>query len=252
MSSSDSSIYCPLNGGKLTDHKLADWYKAVMSLRHPIIRDYLLVLLFTGLRRNEAATLKWSAIDFQSKVLSIRSEFAKNHHEHRLPLSTFLETIFKRRFDERTVSEYVFPGRGGTYIKDSGHVIEQVCIASECHVTLHDLRRTFLTTAEKLGLSYVILKKLANHSGRNDTTFGYLVVDVERLREPMQKISDQLLSLMAAHELPGKISTAIGSIQKYIMLSIRQISDIIEIQRAGNCVAGPGFYFGRMTSPLPK
>ena len=34
-----------------------------------------------------------------------------------------------------------------------------------------------------------MLKKLANHSGRNDTTFGYVVVDIERLREPMQKIT---------------------------------------------------------------
>ena len=61
----------------------------------------------------------------------------------------------------------------------------------------HDLRRTFLTSAEKLGLPYVVLKKLANHSCRSDTTFGYLIVDVERLREPMQKITDHLLSLMS-------------------------------------------------------
>lgn len=55
---------------------------------------------------------------------------------------------------------------------------------------VHDSRRTFLTIAERLALSYVILKKLANHSGKNDTTVGYVVVDVERLREPMQKITN--------------------------------------------------------------
>ena len=56
-------------------------------------------------------------------------------------------------------------------------------------------RRTFLTMAERLGFSYVILKKLANHSGRNDTTFGYIVVDIERLREPMQRITIEFLLL---------------------------------------------------------
>jgi integrase len=71
-----------------------------------------------------------------------------------------------------------------------------VVIKTDCRFTLHDIRRTFLTTAEKLGLPYIVLKKLANHSGRNDTTFGYIVVDVERLREPMQKIADHLLSIM--------------------------------------------------------
>lgn len=63
---------------------------------------------------------------------------------------------------------------------------------------IHDLRRTFLTVAERLSLSYVTLKKLANHSGTNDTTFGYVVVDVERLREPMQKITNELLNLCRA------------------------------------------------------
>jgi hypothetical protein len=50
----------------------------------------------------------------------------------------------------------------------------------------------------RLALPYVVLKKLANHSGRNDTTFGYLVVDVERLREPMQMITNERLLLCKA------------------------------------------------------
>jgi integrase len=48
------------------DHKLPAWYDAVMSLSHQTVRDYLLLLLFTGLRRTEAATLRWEDIDFES------------------------------------------------------------------------------------------------------------------------------------------------------------------------------------------
>jgi integrase len=44
----------------LPDHKLHNWYKAVVTVRHQTVRDYLLLLLFTGLRRKEAATLRWS------------------------------------------------------------------------------------------------------------------------------------------------------------------------------------------------
>jgi integrase len=90
----------------------------------------------------------------------------------------------------------VFPGRGNKHhLVDSDHVIRGVAKNSGCRFMIHDLRRTFLTVAERLALSYVILKKLANHSGKNDTTFGYVVVDVERLREPMQKITNELLLL---------------------------------------------------------
>ncbi len=183
------------------DHKLPDWFAAVISLRHQTVKDYLLLLLLTGLRRNEAATLRWADIDFESKALTVRSEIAKNGNEHRLPLSDYLEVLLQRRYEAKGDALYVFPGRGNSpHLVDSDHVIEGVAIKAACPFTPHDLRRTFLTVAERLALSYVVLKKLANHSGRNDTTFGYIVVDVERLREPMQKITDEFLRL-------GKVKT---------------------------------------------
>lgn len=183
------------------DHKLPDWYATVMSLRHPIVRDYLLLLLFTGLRRNEAATLRWEDIDLDSKVLTIRPEIAKNGNEHRLPLSDFLVKLLERGSSENEDSEFVFPGRGEKgHLVDSDHVIRGVAKDSGCSFTVHDLRRTFLTIGERLALPYVVLKKLANHAGKNDTTFGYLIVDVERLREPMQMITNELLALCKARK----------------------------------------------------
>jgi integrase len=184
----------------IPDHKLADWYDAVISLRHKKIRDYLLLLLFTGLRRVEGASLRWEDLDFQSKVITIRAEIAKNKKEHRLPMSDFLEALLtKRHLEKKDSSEFVFPGRGACgHIVDSDHVFAGVAKKAVCPFTLHDLRRTFLTMAERLDLSYVVLKKLANHSGRNDTTFGYVIVDIERLREPMQRITNELLRLCKA------------------------------------------------------
>ncbi|MFN8554002.1 MAG: tyrosine-type recombinase/integrase [Candidatus Obscuribacterales bacterium] len=183
------------------DHKLPAWYQAVTKLSNQSIRDYLLLLLFTGLRRNEAATLRWEDIDFDSKVLRIRAEIAKNRQEHRLPLSGYLNILLQRRYEQRTESPFVFPGRGETgHMIDSGDVIDGVGKNAGFRFMLHDLRRTFLTIAERLALSYVVLKKLANHSGRNDTTFGYVIVDVERLREPMQMITNEILRLCAVTE----------------------------------------------------
>jgi integrase len=183
----------------IPDHKMPAWYSAVTSLRQENVRDYLLFLAFTGLRRNEAATLRWDDIDFESRIFIIREEITKNHHEHRLPFSDFLEDLLKTRYSNRGSSEYVFPGRGGKHhIVDSDHVISGVAKKAGCKFMLHDLRRGFLTMAERLDLSYVVLKKLANHAGRNDTTFGYIVVDIERLREPMQKITNELLRLYNA------------------------------------------------------
>lgn len=61
---------------------------------------------------------------------------------------------------------------------------------------MHDLRRVFITMAERLGVPYYQIKKLANHATGKDVTFGYLVVDVEMLREPMDRINQRLLDLL--------------------------------------------------------
>ncbi|MGH8642874.1 MAG: hypothetical protein ACRET6_14260 [Burkholderiales bacterium] len=60
---------------------------------------------------------------------------------------------------------------------------------------LHDLRRTFATVAESLDIPAHPLKRLLNHRvSAADVTAGYIVHDVERLRRPMQAITDYLLS----------------------------------------------------------
>ena len=43
------------------------FYRAVMELENPVARDYLLLLLFTGLRRTEAARLTWADVDLPAK-----------------------------------------------------------------------------------------------------------------------------------------------------------------------------------------
>ena len=187
----------PQRQGVIPDHKLASFAKAVMSLGNPTARDYYLVLLLTGLRRNEAPRLLWSDIDLEGKVLSVRGDIAKNGIEHRLPLSDFLHALFSRRYNERGDSEYVFPGyRGQGRYYGCYETLKNLREQSECEFAIHDLRRTFLTMAERLDTPHFALKKLAGHSMRGDITAGYLVIDVERLREPMQRITDKLVELM--------------------------------------------------------
>jgi integrase len=182
-------------------HALASWYAAVMNLKNDAqaknretIRDYLLLVLFTGLRKEEAARLTWSNVDFRAKTLTVTD--TKNHQDHTLPLSDFLFDLLQRRKPE-AVNEYVFPGANGV-----GRIIEQrkqmdrVTQESGVNFTIHDLRRTFITLAESLDISAYALKSLLNHKMSNDVTAGYIIIDAERLRIPMQKITDYLLKCM--------------------------------------------------------
>ena len=178
----------------IKSHELALWYQAVNQVQNPTLRDYLLLILFSGLRRQEAATLKWDQIDVVARTMKVLD--TKNHEPHTLPLSDFLYELLKQRKQNQT-NEYVFQGTGA-----AGHIIEprkqmaHVIKATGIHFTVHDLRRTFITIAESLDIPAYALKRLMNHKMSNDVTAGYIVADVERLRKPMQLVTDYILKCM--------------------------------------------------------
>ncbi len=179
--------------GMIKPHELATWYQAVMSLQSSVARDYLRLLLFTGLRRSEAASLQWDDVDLVGRTLTIQD--TKNREPHVLPLSGFLWEMLVARQEASPTSPWVFPAPS-----ESGHLSEpktavrQVANASGISFTPHDLRRTFLTIAEGFDISAYALKRLANHKMKGDVTAGYIVSDGERLREPMQRITDHITS----------------------------------------------------------
>ncbi len=168
-------------------HQLADWFNATMQLNNETTRDYLHLVLFTGLRRSEASRLQWNNIDFKDKTLTITE--TKNHQVHTLPLSDFLYDLLKRRYEDKE-SPYVFPSdseRG--YLIEPRTAVKRVSELSGVSFTLHDLRRTFITIAESLDIPAYALKGLLNHKDPNDVTAGYIIQDISRLREPMEKVS---------------------------------------------------------------
>ncbi len=182
-------------------HELPDWFKAVMGVKDErstgkssILRDYFLLLLFTGLRRQEAIELTWDRVDFKAKTITISD--TKNRQSHALPMSDFLLNLFENRKAELLDSPFVFPGDGKTgYNVEPRKVMKKIIDQSGVTFTLHDLRRTFITIAESLDIPAYALKRLLNHKMTQDVTAGYIVMDVERLRVPMQKITDHILKL---------------------------------------------------------
>lgn len=179
-------------------HQLEPWYQGVMQLKNDktssqpaLVADYLLFLLFTGLRRREAATMKWSDVDMQDRSFTIRD--TKNREPLTLPLTDF---IFNLLEDRKAVadSEYVFAGTGKAgYLIEPRVQVRKVIEVSGVTFTLHDLCRTFITIADSIDISAYALKRLVNHKMSNDVTAGYIINSVERLRRPAEQIAACLL-----------------------------------------------------------
>ena len=130
-------------------------------------------------------------MDLKDQTLQIPNP--KNHEPLNLPLSSFLLRILNERY-KLAVNEYVFPGKDGKgYLIEPRKGMQKVIEQSGIGFIIHDLRRTFITIAESLDISLHAIKRLVNHKISRDVTAGYIVSDIERLREPMQRITDKLL-----------------------------------------------------------
>lgn len=179
-------------------HQLRPWVQAVMQLESETARDFLMVLLLTGLRRREAAKLTWNQVDLEGRTLTIAD--TKAGRPHTLPLSDYLVELFTKRKASAGHNTHVFPSAGGaSHYREPKGAMERVTRLSGVRFMLHDLRRTFVTVAESLDISAYAVKALVNHSVRTDVTAGYMVLDTERLRPAMQRLTDHMLRLAGLH-----------------------------------------------------
>jgi integrase len=178
----------------IASHQLPAWWCAVLQ-EPDYSRDFLLSALFTGMRRGELMQLRWDSVDLAGR--SLHSPTTKNGDPLDLPLSEFMTMLLTTRKGITGLSPWVFPGPG-----KSGHIVEtkkfqlRIGEASGVHFTLHDLRRTFITIAESLDVPYYALKRMLNHRTGSDVTGGYIVIDAERLRGPVDLVARKILELV--------------------------------------------------------
>jgi integrase len=183
---------------------LPKFYEAVCGLSNHVARDYLLLVLFTGLRRREAAGLRWEHIDFGDRVIRLPAESTKANRKLDLPMNDFVHALLVAR---RALGDdaWVFPANSASgHIEEPRHPLDLVRDACGINVSTHDLRRTFITAAESTEMSVLALKALVNHSlGKTDVTAGYIQMTADRLREPAQKVCDKLKSLCRVAPIEG-------------------------------------------------
>ena len=196
-------------------HELPAWFDAVDQLRQKnpkkapaaaTVADWLVFLILTGCRKTEALTLRWADVDIEGRLFCLPD--TKNRQVHELPLSRPLAEMLERRNAARTdrkETDLVFAGGGeGGRLGNVRRGILYVTEQSGIPFAPHDLRRTFATTAERLDLPTYAVKRLMNHTiTTGDVTGGYIQIDVERLRVPVQQIADAILA--AAKQKPSTV-----------------------------------------------
>ena len=172
--------------------RLPDFYNAVMGLP-PMGRDYILLLLFTGLRRREAAGLRWSEVDFERRIICLPTVRVKTRSALNLPMTEFIADLLiaRRQLGD---ADYVFPSREKTHI-DGDSWTKTLRKRTGLEFRVHDTRRTWATCAEASDIPWLALKALLNHSAGAGITQSYISLTPERQRAPAQKVCDRIKQL---------------------------------------------------------
>jgi integrase len=230
-------------------HEMSAWFEAVSRLQDPF-KDYFTLLVLTGLRMNEARTLQWCDVNFRDRTITVRN--TKNSDDHQLPMSGYLFDLLRQRYDAaqslETWSESACNGkRAGRYQQQASRkwvfgagigngscisvgIIQHRPVPGAPPFTPHALRRTFLTTAAGLNLSGYIIKQLANHRVSNsDVTQRYIARNVEMLREPMQRITDEILRQAGLSRTDEKAKPQAKQQQSYSSLQYAQCTTNITV-----------------------
>jgi integrase len=172
---------------------------------NPVRRSYQLFVLFTGLRRSDAATIRWEDMNFDIGTLYRPTPKRGADKAFTIPLSRVTLGLLRHRRRQNQIlfpdSPWLFPAES-----KSGHIEEpkeqrQFKGKKVAHLpSPHRLRDTYTTACAEAGLSPYDIDVLTNHRPPKGTvTAGYIRQNIDHLHECQEKVSRHLLERVKKH-----------------------------------------------------
>jgi integrase len=143
----------------------------------------VLLSMNTGMRRGELLSLRWSAIDFKAKQLTIEGSTAKNQQTRHLPLNQEAVEVLKKWKEQAPEGERVFA-------IDTGFKSAWAPLLVRAKVTSfrwHDLRHHFGSRLVQAGVPLNTVRELLGH-GSLAMTLRYAHLAPDQKREAVAKL----------------------------------------------------------------
>lgn len=175
----------------LTDAELPYFFDAVESMSEEVIRDAILMLLFTGARRGNVLAMQWNQV--QGSEWTIPR--TKNDNPHTVPLTPAALAILERRRAVNPEAVFVFesPRKPGQHLKEIKTAWKHVLETAEIeNLRPHDLRRTLGSWMAITGTSLHIIGAALGHKEHSVTGI-YARLSDTAIRAAMEKAVTAIL-----------------------------------------------------------
>jgi integrase len=172
------------------------FFAALYEDPNELFRNYVLLSLFIGQRRQNMLSMRWSCVDLTLGIVSFPD--SKNGEPQRIPLITQAWDILKEMRKHAT-DDWVFPSQNGS---KSGHVEDLhrpwyalLKRAGIENMRFHDLRRTFGSYQAITGAgSFVLGKALGDKTNAAVRVYARLTMDP--IRDSIQRGADKMLEFI--------------------------------------------------------
>jgi integrase len=173
-------------------------------------RGFMLFLLHTGCRRNEALGVTWDDIDLNKRQIVIRGQVGKMGKRRTIPTNDALYAVlsaWREPKDDRLFPTYrsnQISMKFRRWARDTG---------MPKGISLHSLRATFACHLIKNGVDVYTVSRLLGHSSVKVTEKHYLALDPEHVRAAVNSLR---YDMVAGDEKGGrdKETTGTGQIAK--------------------------------------
>jgi integrase len=177
----------------LQPYEITRFLKAVNESESEQFRDFTLLLLYTGQRRSNIASLKWNQIDFYNNTMYL--PHTKNGDPQIIPLTNQALDLIKRIKESQTTdNEYIFPSpksKPGHITGSKSYWKKILDAAGIDNLRIHDLRRTMGSYQAITGTSLNIIGKSLGHRSVGATMI-YARLNLDPVRSSMQKAADEM------------------------------------------------------------
>jgi len=167
----------------------------------PHLQVLVIFDLNTGLRKEELLSIKWTDLDFENEILTVRAEIAKYNKTRYIDLNKHALMVLNALPKK---GEYVFCDERGNRFKNFRHSFNSaVERAGLENVVIHDLRRTFGSNCVMSGVSLVTVQAWMGHASIETTIkhYGHLVKSFRK--EEIRKIEGRMDTCMDTWKKTG-------------------------------------------------